>query len=132
MMVEIKGMRELKKAFVDMAKQAEKNQEIALKLTANEYKNDVQAIAPYDTGTLRRSIHVEPVSGIIRDGQNRAYVVVGTDLPYARRLEYGFVGPDKRGRTFHQAPRPYFRPPLDQNFQKYQNIYLEALGRGLV
>ena len=130
-MVEIKGMRELKKAFQDMAKQAEKNQEIALKLTANEYKNDVQAIAPYDTGTLRRSIHVEPVSGIIRDGQNRAYVVVGTDLPYARRLEFGFVGADRLGRVYNQAPRPYFRPPLDSNFEKYKNIYLAAMGESL-
>ena len=131
-MVEIRGMSQLKKAFDDLGKQMQRNQEIALKLAANEYKNDVQAGSPYKTGTLRRSIHVEPVSGIIKDGEGRAYVLVGTDLPYARRLEYGFVGPDKRGRTFHQAPRPYFRPPLDQNFKKYQDIYLAAMGRGLV
>ena len=120
-MSEIKGMAELKKAFSDLSKMAEKNQETALKLAANEYKNDVQEGAPYKTGTLRRSIHVEPVSS--------SKMLVGTDLPYARRLEYGFIGPDKLGRIYNQAPRPYFRPPLDTQWQKYQKIYLEALGR---
>ena len=130
-MVEIRGMSQLKKAFVDLGKQMQRNQEIALKLAANEYKNDVQAGSPYKTGTLRRSIHVEPVSGIIKDGEGRAYVLVGTDLPYARRLEFGFVGPDKLGRVYNQAPRPYFRPPLDNNFEKYKNIYLAAMGESL-
>jgi len=120
-MSEIKGMMELKKAFGDLAKMAEKNQETALKLAANEYKNDVQEITPYLTGTLRRSIHVEPVSP--------SKMLVGTDLKYARRLEYGFVGADKIGRVYNQAPHPYFRPPLDTNFKKYQEIYLGALGR---
>lgn len=105
-------MKELKKAFSDMAKAADKNQEIALKLAANAYKNDVQAGAPYLTGILRRSIHIEPVSGIVKDGQNRAYVVVGTDVVYARRLEFGFYqgdgftgGVDSLGRKYHQLPR---------------------------
>lgn len=35
---------------------------------------------------------------------------VGTDSPYARRLEYGFVGVDRLGRNYNQAPRPHFRP----------------------
>jgi len=130
-MVEIKGMTQLKKAFGDLGKQMQRNQETALKLAANEYKNDVQAIAPYDTGTLRRSIHVEPKTGSVKDGEGRAYVLVGTDLPYARRLEFGFVGPDKLGRVYNQAPRPYFRPPLDDNFEKYKNIYLAAMGESL-
>jgi HK97 gp10 family phage protein len=127
-MTEIKGMKELKKAFGDLATKAERNQEIALKLAANEYKNDVQAGAPYDTGTLRRSIHVEPTSGIIKDSQGRSYVVVGTDVVYARRQEYGFADKDKLGRVYNQPAHPYFRPPLDTNFDKYQKIYLTAMG----
>jgi HK97 gp10 family phage protein len=120
-MVEIKGMKELKKAFDDLEKLAEKNQKTALKLTAQEYANDVKAGAPYDTGTLRRSIHVQMV--------DFKSALVGTDLPYARRLEYGFADKDKLGRVYNQSARPYFRPPLDQNWQKYQKTYLEALGR---
>jgi hypothetical protein len=126
-MTEIKGMTALKSAFKDLGTQAQRNKPIALKLVANTYKNDVQAIAPYDTGTLRRSIHVEEVSSDM--------MLVGTDLPYARRLEYGFYqgdgftgGVDKLGRKYHQLPRPYFRPPMDNNFDKYQKIYLTAMG----
>jgi phage gpG-like protein len=115
----IRGMSNLKRAFKDLAKQGERNKSTALKIVGQEYANDVKAITPYKTGTLRRSIHVEPVS------ENT--VLVGTDLPYARRLEYGFMDKDKLGRIYHQAPRPYFRPPLDQNFAKYQRMYLEAL-----
>jgi len=115
----IRGMSNLKRAFKDLAKQGERNKSTALKIVGQEYANHVKAITPYKTGTLRRSIHVEPVS------ENT--VLVGTDLPYARRLEYGFMDKDKLGRIYHQAPRPYFRPPLDQNFAKYQRMYLEAL-----
>jgi HK97 gp10 family phage protein len=117
----IKGMAELRKAFSDLSKMAEKNQSTALKLAANEYKNDVQEGAPYKTGTLRRSIHVEMVSS--------SQALVGTDLPYAKRLEFGFADKDKLGRVYNQAAHPYFRPPLDLNWEKYQKTYLEALGR---
>jgi len=118
-MVEIKGMRELKKALSDAAKNAEKKQETALKLVAQEYSNDVKAGSPYRTGTLRRSIHVEKESS--------TKMLVGTDLPYARRLEYGFADKDKLGRVYNQAARPYFRPPLDTNKEKYRDIYAGAL-----
>uniref|UniRef100_UPI003F49A1D9 hypothetical protein n=1 Tax=Pseudonocardia sp. CA-138482 TaxID=3240023 RepID=UPI003F49A1D9 len=40
--------------------------------------------------------------------------VVGVDLnvvPYARRLELGFYGPDSLGREYHQHPYPYLLPP---------------------
>jgi hypothetical protein len=134
-MTVITGMAELKKAFGDLAKRAEKTQDVALHLVANTYANDVKAIAPYLSGTLRKSIHVEPMQGVIKDSQGRAYVVVGTDVVYARRLEYGFYsgdgftgGVDSLGRQYNQAPRPYFRPPLDNNFEKYQKIYLAAMG----
>lgn len=117
----ITGMIELRKAFKDLATMAERNQEIALKLVANEYKNDVQKGAPYDTGTLRRSIHVEMI--------NSSSALVGTDLKYAKRQEYGFVDKDKLGRVYHQPAHPYFRPPLQNNWQKYRMMYLAAMNR---
>jgi phage gpG-like protein len=114
-------MADLQKAFKDLASLAERNNAIAIKLVANQYKTDVQRLAPYDTGTLRRSIHVEMI--------NSSSAIVGTNLPYARRLEYGFMGKDKLGRTYHQPPHPYFRPPLENNWQNYQRMYLEAMNR---
>lgn len=112
------GIPELQKAFLNLSKEVEKKQKTAVKLVANEYKNDVQQIAPYKTGTLRRSIHVEMQDDV---------ALVGTNLEYARRLEYGFADTDPKGRVYNQSAQPYFRPPLDQNQKKYNEIFKEAL-----
>lgn len=73
-------------------------------------QNDAKRRAPFKTGTLRRSIHSE-VSG----DRDQATAEIGTDVPYAARLEFGFEGKDALGRTYHQSPRPYLRPALDEN-----------------
>jgi len=74
-------------------------------------QNEAKTTAPYLTGTLRRSIHTE---SRVRSETN-VYALVGTDVEYARRIEYGFVGRDKLGRVYDQAARPYMRPALDAN-----------------
>lgn len=75
-----------------------------VKAGARVLLNEVVPNAPYLTGTYRRSIRIEDVS--------ETEVVVGSDVPYARRLEFGFVGVDKRGRHYHQAPQPHWRPAM--------------------
>src|SRR5215207_6436262 len=40
-------------------------------------------------------------------------------VPYARRVEYGFRGPDSLGRRFNQKAQPYLEPPARQNRGKY-------------
>jgi hypothetical protein len=90
----------------------------AVRLAGNEYKNDVQKIAPYKTGTYRRSIHVQMI-----DENGNPYALVGTDLPYGKRLEFGFWDmTDKLGRHFYQRAQPHFRPALDLNMSKYYRI----------
>lgn len=96
--------------------------------------NRAKELAAYRTGTLRRSIHVGGHSDVTPDfaqgstepgveyhdiggatrGRDHAEVLVGTDVPYGPRIEYGFAGQDKLGRTYHQAPRPYLRPAFDE------------------
>lgn len=73
-------------------------------------ETDAKRRAPFKTGTLRRSIHTE----VDLDG-SQVEAAVGTDVPYAARLEFGFDGTDKLGREYHQPPRPYLRPALDEN-----------------
>jgi hypothetical protein len=41
-----------------------------------------------------------------------AICTLGTDLPYGRRLEFGFVGTDSIGRTYNQPPFPHVQPAL--------------------
>ena len=114
----IKGLEALLKAFGAFGEEMEKNVTKAVKLTANEYKTDVQKIAPYKTGTYRRSIHVE-TSGHVALG--------GTNLPYAQRVDYGFADVDSLGRVYDQKAQPHFRPTFDENIEKYKKTFKEAL-----
>ena len=59
---------------------------------------------------------------MIRDGLSST-AVVGTDKPYGRRLEWGFVGIDSLGRSVHQRPRPHVGPAL----AVVEPIWVEAI-----
>lgn len=39
---------------------------------------------------------------------------VGTDDPRARRLEFGYHGPDADGVTYDQPPYPHWQPAVDE------------------
>lgn len=67
--------------------------------TANEMKDAISAAAPVDTGALRDSITV--ASGGLE-------AVVGTGMPYAARVNFGFHGADSLGRVYNQGPDPFF------------------------
>ncbi len=43
---------------------------------------------------------------------------VFTNIVYALRLEFGFVGTDRLGRNINQGPRPYWRVVMRQNRTK--------------
>jgi hypothetical protein len=101
-----------------------KNEAAVVKLAANEYKNDVQAIIQYKTGTLRRSVHVEMTSEGLKQ-----VALIGTDAPYAKRLEHGFMDKDSLGRVYHQSPAPRWRPAWDTNLPKYERIIKGAFNR---
>lgn len=59
------------------------------------------------TGRLFQSIATDK-----RESPLEVTGVVGTNVEYARRLEYGFSGTDAAGRMVDQAPRPFLRPAL--------------------
>lgn len=41
-----------------------------------------------------------------------ALCTIGTELPYGRRLEFGFTGTDSIGRYYDQPPFPHVQPAL--------------------
>jgi len=101
----------------------QKNERAAVRAGGQAYQHDVQKLAPVDTGQYRASIRTDP-----GDDSGRPVSLIGTPMPQARRLEYGFIGPDKLGRVYHQSPRPHWRPPFDQNKEKYADIMIRMLG----
>ena len=69
------------------------------------------------TGDLQRSIQVDDRQAT----GPRPLARVGPDnriVPYAARLEFGFVGTDKKGRTINQPARPYMRRALSEGAKK--------------
>lgn len=117
--MEVLGLSETIEAVQDVLNDLAKESRNAVKLAGQAYANDVKVVAPYKTGTYRRSIHVE---AMVEEG-GKDYAIVGTDLPYGRRLEFGFYDmTDSLGRHYMQYPRPHFRPPLDTEMDKYVAI----------
>jgi HK97 gp10 family phage protein len=93
--------------------------------------NAAKENAPVVTGNLRRSIHVggfadaemgsatdsdlsqdasgnwSGSTGTDLGGIAGTKVAVGTNVEYAARIEFGFVGKDSLGRTYNQGGQPY-------------------------
>lgn len=68
-----------------------------------------QARAPVRSGRLRASLRVMETTSSAGGAQAR----VGTDVPYAARIEFGFAGRDSLGRLYSQPAQPYLRPAAD-------------------
>lgn len=60
---------------------------------------EVQIRTPVMTGNLRASIRIV---GDVDQAIETGCIVIGTNVEYARRIEYGFVGRDTLGRAYNQ------------------------------
>lgn len=141
--IKIKGDKELQRTLRKInADVRNKAQEAAVLSAALIVVNDAKRKAPVLTGTLRRSIHIGGNTGKTPDFQptpeapelprperrgNAVVVFVGTNVPYAARIEFGFAGQDSLGRTYSQAAKPYLRPALDNNLNKVIQEMAEVL-----
>ena len=127
----VKGGEDLAKAFAALADDIKGPAlEAATRAAALPILNQVRITVPeggrtpYKTGTYRRSFHMETVEKT----PERCTVQVGTDSPYGKRLEYGFVGADKLGRVYNQSPRPHVRPAFDENKGAAVEEFRAAIG----
>lgn len=96
--------------FTYIGKQAMPTELKALMAGANTVVNSAKRRVPKKTGTLSRSIHMEPESD--------SDVLVGTDAKYARYVEQG---------TARVEGRPYLQPALTENQQRIQNRVRRAM-----
>jgi len=78
-------------------------------MIANEASQNVRRNKSVVTGNLVGSIHPQ-IGNVTADTVD---VLIGTNLVYAKRVEYGFFGKDRIGRFYTQAPKPYLRPAFD-------------------
>jgi len=61
------------------------------------------------SGTLKGGFQFRVKTGLLS-----VSLRIFTNVPYSRRLEFGFVGTDRLGRNINQGPRPYWRPVLSR------------------
>jgi hypothetical protein len=105
----------------------------ALRMTA-----EIKQHTPVLTGRLRASI--QPTQNLA-EWQSGEPIVIGTNVEYARRIEYGFVGRDSLGRLYNQPGAHMFamaiaRAPeiADEVLHDIQNGPTEAgtIAKGIV
>ena len=121
-----KLQRQLKELIKKDKKAAFKGMKVTGYQIHAEAVNTITRNRSVDTGRLRSSLSVNWTgSGIahgkvespakaddgVREPEDKVLaVVIGTNVEYAARVEFGYTGPDSLGRTFNQQPRPYLRP----------------------
>jgi len=128
--IEVKGVKELQATFGKLEKEFQDALAEAVSQAAAVVEREAKinsgrggAFPNRVTGNLMNSIKelrqtVEP---------NRVTSVVGSDMVYAPRLEYGFSGTDRLGRHYNQRPRPFLRPALDENEAQIQAAFEKSL-----
>lgn len=79
-------------------------------------------------GDFRRSI----VGRLVSVAGGVWTIQIGSNAPQARRLEYGFVGPDRLGRVYNQPPYPYAAPSgpaiLEMGGEQVRNEVAKVIG----
>lgn len=96
-----------------------------VEVAALNIEADVRRTSPIDQGTYRNSIHTNPP--IITD--NTVTVEIGSAMPYACRLEWGFYDIDSLGRMYSQDARPHWRPAFDNNADNTSLIIAREIRR---
>lgn len=56
-------------------------------------------------------------------------VIVGTDIAYGKRLEFGFTGSDAKGRSINQGARPWLQPAFERMKPKIQERFSRQFRR---
>jgi len=117
--VKVSGTDALALKFKYLIKAAQQGLKFGVAEAADLIAEEAKTLVPVDTGYLHDHIHVETVT----DSPERQVAVVspvneaandyGFDPAYARRIEFGFIGTDRLGRTYHQAASPFMRPAYD-------------------
>lgn len=93
----------------------------------NEIKLHIEKNKLVKTGNLLNSIKKGPA----KVSDTSAEVEVGTNVPYAARLEFGFSGADSLGRIYNQPARPYMRPAVDEGKDRIEQAVSATLKRNI-
>lgn len=102
----VQGLKELHQMLQELPVRIEKNiMRGAIRAGANVYRDAARAASPVDDGLLKRSIK----TGSTNVKKGRVVVNVGTDLYYARMVEFGtasyYTGTGKSVKKPYKIPK---------------------------
>lgn len=118
----LRNLNKLEKKFRKLAKiDLMKGLLAGGELVAADYRRRVTV---GETGDLKGSIGVRIKRG--KGGGKRIEVRAGATAPYAKRHEFGYIGPDKLGRRFNQAGHPALRPAARAQLPKARLTIIAA------
>jgi HK97 gp10 family phage protein len=125
--VRLNGLDALSLGVKYLQKGAQTGLRLGVDEAAGLFEAAAKANAPVDTGRLRDSIHTAATSDTAEKQERN----IAPDTPYARRIEYGFIGPDSLGRMFHQPAQPYMRPAFDTERDRAAAAIKDSVYAGL-
>lgn len=104
----VKGTERLRERMIERVMQPPKTGKLYRRGEKRMHQASAAGESPAnDTGNLVRNITT-------KYDQPKLEGTVNVGTQYGRRLEYGFVGQDAKGRTYDVAPRPFARPSLQE------------------
>jgi HK97 gp10 family phage protein len=112
--LEIFGEKKLIANFNELKDKVQRSLYAILRSGANVIVNQAKENAPYVTGNLRRSLHSEG----FQEEKGGATIMIGTDVEYARAMEFG-------GST--QKPEGYLRKAMDERRNDAINKMADAV-----
>jgi hypothetical protein len=87
-------------------------------------EGDARGAAPVKTGHLRAFLDSKIVTST--DIETTAHIGYkmswGNWVPYAPRMELGFIGIDSLGRHYNQSPRAFLFPALESNKSRIKDL----------
>lgn len=104
-----------------------KGMEDITKIWAYRFRDEVRRRAPKEAGYYASTIQVREIE--LKGFRSGFEFDVFTTHPAGHRLEYGFVGIDAIGRSYHDPPRPHWRPAEDLIMPQYREAIKDAVPR---
>lgn len=139
--VQIQGLAGFEKDINAGAAGLQREVNSAMVKSVNVVKNDAQTIAPFKTGTLRRSIYTQiqdnGFKGIVAQDNNMApygiYIEMGTKphviVPVNAKALF-WKGADHPVRIVHHPgfpAKPFMAPALERNLDNIQKYFEDAV-----
>lgn len=142
----IEGLDEFRQDVSNAGSKLRSNVRWAMVQSVNIVKNSAQQLAPYKTGTLRRSIYTDVQQSGFRGviAQDSAIASYGAHIEYGTKAHTisainkkalfwkGAMHPVRSVRHPGFRGKPYMLPALEQNVNLIKDYFSEALRRTVV